>query len=89
MKEHSSFKLNSVFSNIDTNERYGFFHGVVTTPSGMVKVYSQDAGRPYTVLQTFHNNRLYSRRVRKSFTKRGLAIIAHRFVKEVVAGKHG
>lgn len=56
--------------------------GVIMTPKGYVKVYTQDG---FTSLSFLHKGKRKGRYIYggRKYTSRGLSTIAHRFIKEV------
>lgn len=63
----------------------GYLEGCVFTPSGIVNVYSQggDSEVPSTNLDFVWEGRLYSRRIDKRYSRRGLVTVAHRYAEEI------
>lgn len=63
---------------ISRHEKY--LDGSVETPYGFVLVYSE---QNYSSIQIIREGRTYARMWKRSFTPRGLAIVASRFAKNV------
>lgn len=63
----------------------GYEIGTMVTPYGNVNIYSQgdDKSIHYTELGFAYEGCQYTRTWRKRFSKRGLAILASRFAKEI------
>lgn len=63
--------------------------GVVATPHGFVDVYAQGDNECYhmTSLRFIHKQMVYSRHIHKRMTRRGMAMVAKRFAKEIAKSK--
>ena len=85
--DDDNYKISNVWSNITFDKEWHYFTGTVFTPLGMIDVYSQDSFRgsnPSTTLRFTYKGRMYHRYINRAYTARGLAILAHRFAKEIV-----
>jgi hypothetical protein len=82
--QNSSWKITQTSAN-GVEKRgeppYEYWGGAVATPHGYVEVFSQ---KDWTALNFAHQGRMHRRSIRREYTKRGLAILAGRFAKEIV-----
>lgn len=63
-----------------------YWIGSVITPVGIVEVYAQSSernGGSFTTLRVVKSGYAHERRYPRTHTERGLAIIAHRFAREI------
>lgn len=72
------------FSSIDHNQQWGYSSGVVATPKCMVRVYSQGGTNPHSFADFVYDGKHFRRTWRKEKTDRGLAVLANRFVREIL-----
>ena len=84
-----SVKINSPIAYIPTSGDYPHMgdESYVATPKGIVGVYAlaHPPEKPVgVVLSVAHKGRLYSRRFYSPHTRRGISILAHRFIKEII-----
>ena len=70
---------------ISFDKEYNYLEGTVTTPYGMVSVYSQgdEKSSAYTRLDIVINGRQFSRSIYRRYTQRGLVVVAGRFAEEI------
>jgi len=61
-----------------------YWTGVVSTPIGYVEVYAQDGRDAFTTLRFIRRSVIYSRSIPGLFTERGIAVVAHRYAKEIL-----
>lgn len=84
---NENYKICKVFSSVSTNNEWNFEDGIIFTPQGIVHVYSQgDKEKNHkqsTFLRMIYKGRMYLQRRKKRYSKRGLAIIAGKFAREV------
>lgn len=96
--EHLSKSFNMTIQTARVKEIYtgNNRHGPIYTPYGIVDTWTQGehilggkliTGVDITLLEFVYNRKLYSRRINKSYTSRGLVTVANRFAKYVVEGK--
>lgn len=75
------------WSNIEESPPpYRYLSGTVTTPHGSVFVYSKPGTDAHSTLQFVTHGRIYRRRIRRFYSKRGLVTMAKRFAAESTAG---
>ncbi len=70
----------------DMNILKGVLKGVVITPYGIVEVgtyYNVNNDTGYTDMTFVYNKQYYVRNIGKSYTKRGLAIVAGKWAKSI------
>ncbi len=87
---NESYKMQNTFSSISTNKEWNYEDGIVFTPHGIVHVYSQGdeekKHRPHTYIRFVYQGRMHIRTLNKKYTRRGLAIMAGKFIREVSNG---
>lgn len=67
-----------------------YLDGSVFTPDGIVHAYAQGSGSsifPHTKLDFVWKNTVYSKSFNKRYSKRGIAMLARKFAKEIVGSK--
>lgn len=86
IKRDESFKITAPWSNIydrQTKDGKGYCAGLYICNHGIVECTSEyDSNATY--LRFAYNDRFYMRNINRSYTPRGLAIIAGKFVKEII-----
>lgn len=65
----------------------GYTTGVIHTPYGYVRVYSQPGPHEFSSVHFIHEGQHYTRTVRKNFTHRGLATFGNRLARDVMHGR--
>jgi hypothetical protein len=65
-----------------THDNGTWIDGIVTTPHGYVRVYSQTGARPYSSYRCTIAGREYFGSENRSRTKRGLTIMAVKFARQ-------
>lgn len=88
MSHDWSMKITDTRGRVMTHGREGqrYLDGNVLTPYGIVSAYAQGHGDGYlpsSSYQIIHKGRLYSRQEPVARTRRGLAIMAAKFAKEI------
>ena len=73
-----------------THKDGSFLEGCIITALGIIYVYSQGDSQNFhfTRMQTVKDGMLYEMTAKQRYTKRGLARIASKFIKEVYEGKY-
>ncbi len=86
---YGAWKVGRVEGHLEQHNRqntgHEYYDGIVTTPLGHVWVQYADAEN--TVLRFIHAGRAHYVSLSRGYTRRGLAMLAGRFAKAVVAGK--
>ena len=73
------------WSRIRCNQPGGWYSGSVVTPNGQVDVYSESSERlKVTFLTMAFGGRVFRRRIDRSFTARGLAVVAGKFSRDLL-----
>lgn len=68
----------------ECDSRYAYSRGAATTRYGIVTVYMQADGEQHTRMSFVHNGREWTRTFARTFSERGLLIMAGKFAREVV-----
>lgn len=84
MKAHKFTNFNGVVTMDDTR---WFQQGVIGTEHGFVSTYRQSAPHAHGNADFIYRGNWYRRQWNRPITERGLTILAHRFVRDVVEGR--
>jgi len=89
MEDTEDYKLNAPYTMWNSSVEE-WDEGVLFSPLGMVHIYCQGRGTDCddaTVFQCVANGRRYTKQTNKSYKRQGLSILAHKFLKEILAVK--